>query len=289
MTYQEFIPKVQKTVQNNLPEGVLCNVKQITKNNGLILNGLVISEESTNIFPTIYLENYYEDYVEGESIDNVACNIVRQYHINKFDEPIDISFFNDFEKVKSRIVYKLINRSKNSELLTQIPWIPHLDLAICFYYLMCTDEEKTATILIRNEHISSWDVDAQALWDISKENTPQLLAYDLKSMSEFLQDICDNDTSLGNNMLVLTNCTKSFGASSILYPNILKEIAKRLDDDFYIIPSSIHEMMFIPALENCSRAELDSLVCQVNESMVSAEDILSDHVYYYSREQDCIC
>ena len=58
--------------------------------------------------------------------------------------------------------------------------------------------------------------------------------------------------------------------------------------DMYIIPSSINEVIVISAKYVTDRKELDLLVEEVNEAAVSKEEVLSDHVYYYSLLEDII-
>ena len=67
-----------------------------------------------------------------------------------------MDFFKDFEKVKDRIVYRLIHAGRNKELLDEIPHIPFWDLAICFSYSFWSEELGDGMILIRNEHMESW-------------------------------------------------------------------------------------------------------------------------------------
>ena len=89
-------------------------------------------------------------------------------------------------------------------------------------------------------------------------------------------------------MYVLTNQNKLNGASCILYEHLLELFADRLGADLYILPSSVHEVILIPATSDTSFAELSRMVKEVNETQVSPEEILSDHVYYFSRNSRSI-
>ena len=85
-------------------------------------------------------------------------------------------------------------------------------------------------------------------------------------------------------MYVLTNEQRLYGAANILYPEYLEDIAQRVDSDIYIIPSSVHEVITIPAYMVESVDYLQAMVMEVNRNEVSEEDYLSDGVYLYSRE-----
>ena len=70
----------------------------------------------------------------------------------------------------------------------------------------------------------------------------------------------------------------------MLYKDPLRDFANYMGHDLYILPSSIHEVILIPAYDHDSYDELTSMVKEVNSTQLSKEEILSDHVYFYSRE-----
>lgn len=89
-------------------------------------------------------------------------------------------------------------------------------------------------------------------------------------------------------IFVLTNEKKIFGATTMIYPGVLKEISKKFDDDLFILPSSIHEVLLIRADNHLSAEELSDIVIDINEKYVQSQDVLSDHIYYYDRIRDNI-
>ena len=152
MEYNKFCVTVKEKVKEALSESVSVEVRDITKNNSVILQGLTINTAGENISPTIYLNDFYEAYEHGMTMDTIVNEVVRIYRENRIPDRMDVSFFTDFEKVKERIAFKLVNYEKNEDLLKTVPNIRFLDLAIVFYYLMEDSTMKCATILIHNEH-----------------------------------------------------------------------------------------------------------------------------------------
>ena len=90
-------------------------------------------------------------------------------------------------------------------------------------------------------------------------------------------------------MYILSNTSGINGATSLLYKDELKTIARKIGEDFYILPSSVHEVILIPVSLAPSHEELSRMVQEVNETQVPDEDILSDRAYYYRVEDDMIC
>ena len=84
-------------------------------------------------------------------------------------------------------------------------------------------------------------------------------------------------------LYVLTNETQTYGASCMLYPNLLAEFADELASDLYILPSSIHEVLLLPTTARDSDDELRHVVQTVNDNQLPLTQQLSDCVYYYSR------
>ena len=89
-------------------------------------------------------------------------------------------------------------------------------------------------------------------------------------------------------MYVLSNEKKQFGASAILYDNVIKDFSESLNSDLYILPSSVHEVIMIPSILVDSVDKLNDMICEVNATQVPLMDILSNHSYYYSRDKECI-
>ena len=65
--------------------------------------------------------------------------------------------------------------------------------------------------------------------------------------------------------------------------NLMDKIADFLGEDFYILPSSTHEVLLLPESRAPSKEELDQRIQEVNREALEPEDYLSDHAYYYSR------
>lgn len=80
MTFEEFIEAVRFEISERMPE---CKVfiNKVKKNNGLLLTGISIYDQGTNISPTIYLDDMYEAIQNGnvDSVDEACNSIIALY------------------------------------------------------------------------------------------------------------------------------------------------------------------------------------------------------------------
>ena len=83
-------------------------------------------------------------------------------------------------------------------------------------------------------------------------------------------------------MYVLGNERKLFGAAVMLYDGLLEKMSEIIGGDFYLLPSSLHELILIPDEGREKGGDLWKMVCEINETQVEPEDVLTDSVYYYS-------
>lgn len=292
MTYSEFKQLVLSYLREQLGHSVKISIQPVIKNNHVTFDSLLILEPGCNATPSLYLNYYYDKLKNGADIESVLRLLLDTYQSNKLTENIDVRFFTEYENVSGRILYKLINTSQNKELLQEIPHIKFLDLAIVFYCLVSTNDVGSATILIRNQHLSLWDVTPDMLHQQAAYNTPRLMPPKLIDMNSLLQefapDFIDSNSFTPSPLYVLTNSEKLYGAAAILNAGILKNFSITKNSDFYILPSSIHEVLLFPANQQLNPAELNKMVQEVNQTQLSREDVLSDHVYYYSLQEQSI-
>lgn len=84
-------------------------------------------------------------------------------------------------------------------------------------------------------------------------------------------------------MYILTNQNKVNGAGVLARDGVLDKIGELLGSDFYVLPSSTHEVILVPDNGNMQTKELEDMVKEVNATQVPPEDLLSDKVQYYDR------
>ena len=296
MEFTNFTTLVQREVEKRAGENYRVKLNDVMKNNGVVLRGITLMQDDSNISPTIYLNPYYDAYENGDTtLGTVIDEVIDTYERNKINRSIDMKFFLNYETVRSRIIFKLINTEKNRELLRDVPYIPFHDLSIVFQCLVSEERFGNASILIHNVHLQLWKVNARELYECALENTPLLQGYELADMNTVLEEmkalggIDDEeieDMQQEVPMYVLSNKSRINGATCILYKDILKDFAMVVDKDLYVLPSSIHEVILLPSDGTQESEQLKEMVREINQSQVEKEEVLSDSVYYYRRSDD---
>ncbi len=279
MDINNFLTEVEERLKEKMNTDIVIKIQKVRKNNNVIYYGLIIHKPEKNIAPTIYLNAFYDMYISGMDMDDVIQCIMDTYKKGEVKESIDMDFFCNFDAVKERIAYRLINAERNKELLEQIPHILFMDLAICFYYAFYQEELGEGMILIQNTHMEMWGTNHKELMKLAEKNTGRMLPPSIVSMKTLLREMFEESVDPG--LYVLTNEKKCQGAAVLLYPHILEEAAEQLGGNFYVLPSSIHEVILLKERGNENPEGLKDMIREANDSQVAMEEVLSDYPYYY--------
>ncbi len=291
----DFYNKMRDEVAFNMPE-LDISVTEVTKNNGLKLHGLVASRKDSRISPTIYMENYHQRYEDGWQMNDLVNEMINLITTNT-GEGIELDYFKEYDRVKDKIILKVVNYDLNRELLEHVPYFKWNDLAIVFCHVCDEHSCGYATVLIRNEHMKMWNVTKEELYDRAFVNTPMLLKDVLSTMESVLSELKglfippdgeEEITEFADNMYILSNKRRIFGASAMLYSEHLKLLANKHNSGLYILPSSIHEVIVLPEGAITDTKYMRDMIWEVNETQVSPEERLSDNLYYYDREAEQI-
>jgi hypothetical protein len=317
MSLAEFIILIKSKIEGILGDDYDTHIIHVIKNNSVELDGLIILRGGSSISPSIYLNSYYEKYLARNSIDSIVELIMNEYKKSMVEEKISkLNVPYNFDEMKSRIIFRIVNLEKNKNLLTTVPYVPFLDLAITFHCLVKHNVDGIGTIRVNNELMKYWNITMEELKKLGKENTTRLFPPVIKTMTEIVNHILHNNSSNSSmersnydlynldvdieeslrikdryetkDMYVLTNKKGINGASCLLYPNILSDLADKLNSDLYILPSSIHEIILVEKDNSFQKEDLIRMVEDINLTQVPIEDVLSNNVYIYSRERDSI-
>lgn len=192
----------------------------------------------------------------------------------------------DYDKVKDRIYVRIQKDCDMGDVLkTTI-----LDWAVTYHILMGDPEDKMLlSCQVTKDLFDGFGVSLEQLHKDSLLNSQRLFPASCERILDVLMpgagDDFNNQFSAadGFEMLVITNKSNTFGASAILYPGMLEKLRERLGNEFYILPSSVHEVLAVPAGRSDAEC-LAEMVRSINNTELDYDDRLSDHVYRYDAE-----
>ncbi|MBE5834790.1 MAG: hypothetical protein E7309_09130 [Butyrivibrio sp.] len=289
MDLNSFLEVVKDNMQYLVGDEAEVEIKEISKNNGKLFHSITVHDKKSNCAPSMYLDEMFENYKRGMSIEEIMETLRKLYSNSRIDGNIDMSFFTDYERVSEKVVIKLINYDKNVQLLESVPHRRYEDLAICYYCEISDSRLGDGHILIKNEHIKTWGVDEERLYEDAMRNSPRLNPVSVNSLMDTVAELSGvDDIGIEDDLgiLVVTNEKKVLGAATILYPGVLQDISDRLQSDLFIIPSSVHEVLVMPTnlgYDPDEISKLKNIVECVNSESVAEVDLLSYNIYLYDR------
>lgn len=282
MDLLKFTEKIKNGLREFYGDQAKVVLENTIKNNGIERCGISIRGKS-NLALVVYMEKFYEEYKSGKTIGEIVYEITKINEKNRKEKSLDIDFLRDYEKVKKKLVWRLVNHERNKKRLEDIPHIPCMDLEMVFYCEMYDETLGNISILIRNEQCDLWKIDAEQLKEDAIENTQRILPAQCVHLSEVL--LCEKNENTEEGMYVLSNQHLTYGAAAMLYPGELEKFAEKKDCNLFILPSSVHEVLLLPDRGKEDPKMLMKMVRKINREMVSEEEILSDAVYYYDKER----
>lgn len=300
MTYEMFKEIVTEQFLSHMPAEFQDHkvvVEPVNKVNQTLDGLTLISPEQSDykVSPTIYINHIYEDYLRNESLTealkNAASHLVVAFR-SMPKEQVKLTL----EGAKENVVMMLVNTEQNKEMLQDIPHRDFKDLSIIYRYVVDVGKEGVASTLITNSLAKGIGMSEKQLYDAAILNTKRLFPPVVQSMSDVLKEALISggmpeslaESMIGEmppemSMYVISNESKINGAVSMLYETELHALAEKMGDDLYILPSSIHEVIAVPA-SGGDPEELAQMVEDVNMGQVEIGERLSNQVYHYDKD-----
>lgn len=269
MTYSEFKTRmtedVKKYMDGNHP-GYEVSLEKVAKVNRDFVEMIAISNKDTHEGPAIDVKELWDDANRrGMSYEEMSREVMKRLDLTLKEVPeVVIDDLNDF---KSRAILTLINTEKNQNMLSYVPHREYYEFSIVYRIIVHEDEEATTSGIVTNEMLEKAWYTEEELYKFAYENTRK-----------------DVNISKMFGMYVLTTKRGMYGAASILFPEMIKEIADHYGCDLYLIPSSTCEWMAVPVRTisgSGGAAEVNEMIREANSVAVEEEEILGERCYYY--------
>lgn len=297
VSYLNFLDMVAECVTAAYNGRVRTEKSTSEKNNGVFITGLLLKMEGDRVAPNFYLEEQYLDWKHRKKeLYDIVSWLCRTYEEErKKNHDLAERIVMEWEEFQKSVFVRLVNRQKNEEILKKLPYEEFMDLAVVYYFSIELAEGMYGTILLTMEHLKLLGITQEELHETAMRNTRNHHQVKLCQMDELiltmgkrigipLHELKKSLSEKQSDMYVLSNQTGMFGAAGMIYDEVLSEMAKKLGGSFYVLPSSIHELILVPGQEGLSPEKFADIVREVNATHVDATEQLSDSVYYFDCE-----
>ena len=312
MTYFEFLEEVREKFLDYMPEEYRNGIVMIQKMNKVNQekDGLTVIREGEslgdNILPTIYVNDMYENYLVRGDFSEVMSHAAEVMMDASKDVPFDLrESAMDIDKIKSNLIVCLVNTEQNKEMLKEVPHREFNDLSVIYRWIVDIHEDGVASAIINNYNVQMLSMTEPELYEKAMENTREKFPMKIRDMEGLISEMIFDDIDMmmddmdefgremlqqgvadvlndrySSEMYVFTNGPGMFGANAMLFEDQLYDFSQKYGGDFYIIPSSVHDLIAIsPKL--CTPEMLANLVYEVNRDKVDISERLSNEVYFY--------
>lgn len=292
MDYNKFLKTIVKELKGFYGKEADIEVKDIIKNNDVHKDGLFITftGKRESVCPVIYPDTIFESFSDGsrtmDECISMITNIREEFAANGSMEIMAKELLN-WEDIKNSVYPALVSASDNRELLKELAYTPFLDLATIYIIRQELDGKGNAGVKITNAMLAIYGIEKgrlhqQAIKNLEKDNyeMADMMELLLKTFPEAEQDIKSDTSELtAGKMYVLTNASKFYGAAGILDSKLLERNLGNMTA--FILPSSIHETIFVPLSEEIKADSLNRMIREVNDTQLDVSERLSDHCYIY--------
>ena len=189
---------------------------------------------------------------------------------------------------KKSLFVKLVNTERNESLVEQSISKEFLDLSAVVRVVLKMDKEGMASMALSKGDAEILGMTEEEIYAAALANTLRLFPPKLMNLGRYVEMSIGGKLLFGEDEVttyILTNQKEVDGAIYFMSPEVVGAIAEALEDDLYILPSSVNEVLLIRASElEDGVDELKEMVRDANETVVAEKDILSYNVYHYDKE-----
>lgn len=302
MNYQDYKQILMDELWEQKPQEISeYQIKTIIKQNEKKSDCVTpVYADGGNLAPILYLEQFYDPDYDTEQIKTLASQLTNHFlEAHRVQSHFDISQINP-HTAQTHLTLRLYNRSLNPKIEQTCAHIDCLDLIAVPRWTVGNTQEISSSFLVnRDVQRTLLHMTDDEILRIARANTMaqdysiigmnRLLREKLKEVSdEVVSEMMPTD---GEVMFVMSNKEKQFGATALLFPELLKKASSIVgESNFYVIPSSVHELVVIPCSRVDDPADLVFMMKSINAEQVAVQDRLGDgNVYRFDGQKLHIC
>ncbi len=289
---EQFIEQLQESLYERGVEDVNLTARPIEKLNGGY-DAVTITPTDSNIGVTLNIGTFFEAYENGTDMSAVVDKAADVAANGLENVPaVDISSLTDYDQMKDKLAMEVVSTEANKEMLATVPHKEMEDMSVVYRFVIDSTGDSNATILATNNMIEVMGVTPEQLHADAVENAPKIRPAEITGMSEMMVQMVGREQAemmgiipvdpADEQMYVATVSDKIHGAGILAYQDFMDQAAERLGgQSFFVLPSSVHEILLVPDNGMINLQELEAMVKEVNATQVEPQDKLTDSVYHY--------
>lgn len=246
------------------------------------LSALIFRSPGFFCAPTVYVEDFYRMYRDGHSVKDLSVTAVNSVYPYIRCAP---SFPDDAFDNAENLRVRLLNRALNRAFLQTVPFID----TGCGLTLVAEFRSGEYRASVTAELLEALGMDRDELFETALSNSSLYDPPVLFELSELLmsgKDMCDNllekdsgyELSSVTSLYMLSNDKCFWGAAALFYPEMMQRLSRLMGGAFYVLPSSVHEVLVMPVADGDPQMLADT-IRSANRSVVEEEEFLSDDLY----------
>ena len=298
MDFNEFKEQFTEDVKQGLADaGIEAKVSTNTvEKMNESYEAITVTPEGSNVGVNVNMEKFFGAYENGTDYEAVVGKAIGVIEGGFANQPtVDVSALTDYDQMKDKLIMEVVSAEANADMLDKVPHKDMEDMAVVYRFEIDSNDDGRVTILVTNQLIETMGVTPEQLHADAMENAPELKPAVIKGMSEVMAEMMGVSTEdlammgmpmdpADEQMFVASVPDKIHGAGVLAYQDFMDQAAERVGGDFFILPSSIHEVLIVPDNGNMSLSDLEAMVKEVNATQVAPEDKLTDSVYHYDSQ-----
>ena len=289
MDFETFRQEMRKLVEESLQGKGDYSFSWYTANkNNITKTGLMISEKGKPVSLTVYFEQSYQEYLGGRPLSDISKEII-ELSVERGYPDISMMQLKDYGKMKEKLRVRLVGKERNEAYLEEGPYQVHPMGAEIVYVELQRTKEGAMGMHVTHQNLREWGVSTSEIFEAALENSQREESVSFRSMTAEVASILGTEapeegTLNKKELHVLSNQSRDHGAAVLLYPGVLEEVHRKMEGDYYILPSSVHEVLVLSKESGFTPAELRKMVMEVNREQVVPEERLGNEVYEFQGE-----
>ncbi len=294
MEYEKFKEQFVEDLKERLEAGgekfsVDLNAVQKMNQN---YEAVTVKPEDAIIGVNLNMTEIYERYDRGMSYDTLVSEVAEKADRALHDHPdFNLDAIQDYDQMKEKLSMEVVSAERNADLLEKVPHKNMEDMAVVYRFVLDSDSDGRGSILVTNQLMDNYGITAEQLHADALQYAPVMRPAVIQTMAETLLEMMGPEAKdmipvlPDDPLFVATVPDKIQGAGVLAYQDFMEQAAERVGGDFFILPSSIHEILLVRDDGTFDINHLEDMVKQVNETEVAPEDLLTDSVYHYDSKE----